>query len=162
MQYVKALLVADLIRDRCGSNLSGIISLAILALAIKIIFLCIQSRHSQFRDLASHARLSSTLWKRAYFYFRSVEGQALSGTIPLKISLLTALQDLYALHNRRCLLASLMEVECWSCAPSLSFSTGLSFYLQEPRVQPIGWDNPSSNICPGQAEIPVSLHFFFI
>ena len=44
---------------------------------------------------------------------------------------------------------------------SLMFSRGLSFYLQVPRGQPIGWDNPSSNICPGQAERPVSLHFFF-
>ena len=35
---------------------------------------------------------------------------ALSGTIPLKISLLTALQNLYALHNRQCVLASLMRV----------------------------------------------------
>ena len=61
-------------------------------------------------------------------------------------------------------------IECWSYALLsvglarlfLSLSRGLYFHLQEPGGQPIGWDNPSSNICPGQTEPPVSPHFFFI
>ena len=46
-------------------------------------------------------------------------------------------------------------------------SKGLSFYSQEPRVHPIVWDNPSSNICPESSLllylmlIRASQHFSF-
>ena len=33
-------------------------------------------------------------------------------------------------------------------------------HLQGPPVEPIGWANPSSNICPGQTGSPVIPHFF--
>ena len=42
-----------------------------------------------------------------------------------------------------------------------AFERGLFFYLQVAPWQPVGWDDPSSNICPGQARQSVRPHFFF-
>ena len=113
----------------------------------------------------------SQLFKRsAFFLYRvlsSYGSNRLTGTIPAQISVLVKLQYLWALTSFLISVGqSLLHFsfsQCWPCAPlSHIFFKRFVFFLQGSCGQPIGWDNPSSNICPGQANIAVSLHFFFI
>ena len=93
---------------------------------------------------------------------RDLYGNGLMGPIPSEISALTELRKLYA--------PSLIEViESWSCVLlsvgharlSLSFQEVCFINLQGDTWQQTEWDNSCSNVCVGQAEMPVSPHFFF-
>ena len=97
-----------------------------------------------------HARLSLSL---SSFFYRVLSGNALTGTIPKVISTLVKLSRLWVLTFFN---------EWWSCAPLSRTLKRFAFYLQVALWQPIGWDNPSSNICPGRTGNAVSPHFFYL
>ena len=123
-------------------------------------------RHKMAHSLSVGHMLYWVLVLRASFsafqVFFSCSGlwdNALTGTIPPQISALTKLTYLYAPKWHIHWVCVTCFIECWSCAP-LSQPFNL-FSLQEPRVQPTDWDNPSADIWAGQAAIPVGPHFFF-